>query len=80
MKLKKGFSIIRPVGHQHNSEGALSLEGTSLRQMCSDLTGVPLLQTVLFHSAGTRREFHNLFFFFNVNSEPVTELGLATLD
>lgn len=76
--LKKDFTV-RPVGHQHNSKSAPSLEGTSLRQLCCDLTNVSPLVTVLFHSAGIRRYLHNLSFF-NLNSEPVTEAGLATLE
>jgi len=78
MDLKKDFSTISPAGHQHSSKSALSLEDVSLRQMCCDLTSVSPLLTVLFHSAGIRRDLHN-FSFFNVNSEPVTGAGLATL-
>lgn len=64
MDLKKDLSTISRAGQQYNSEGALSLEGTSLKQMCCDLTTVSPLQTVLFHSAGIRKYFHNLSFFF----------------
>lgn len=76
---KKTSPLLRPAGHQHNSKRAPSLQGTSLRQMCCDLTSVSPLRTVLFHSAGGRRYLHNLSSF-NVNSEPVTEAGLATLE